>query len=773
MNPNDETETETRAERINPVLAAAGWGLDGSRVRQEMICPGRIQTGGKRGKGLSADYVLLYKGQKLAVIEAKRAGLSHRDGVGQAKDYATRLGARFAYATNGLKWYAIDLTTGKEGDLALPFPTPDQLWAARFADHNPWRERFGAVEFETAGGKWEPRYYQHNAINAALDAVAKSDRRILLTLATGTGKTSIAFQIAWKLFHAKWNLSGQPTRRPRILFLADRNILADQAYNAFSAFPNDAITRIDPDTIRKNHGKPPKNASLFFTIFQTFMTGEEGPIYTQYAPDFFDFIVIDECHRGGAKDESQWRGLLEYFKPATQLGLTATPKHKVNADTYAYFGEPVYTYALRDGIEDGFLTPFKVRQMASTIDEYVYDGSDEVIGGEVEVGDIFSEGDFNNRVIIPERELSRVQEFMSQIDQRQKTLVFCASQAHAALVRDLINQVKTSTNPNYCHRVTADDGAVGEQHLRDFQDNDKTIPTILTTSQKLSTGVDARNVRHIVIMRPIRSMIEFKQIIGRGTRTYDGKDFFTIWDFVRAHENFQDPEWDGEPIEPEPPPERPLSADGPEMPPGVEEEGPEFVEDYPRERIVIKLTDGKARSIAYLHATSYWFDGRPITAGEFLEKLFGDLNTMIANEDELRAQWRDPETRERLLNVLADKGYDEGRLADMRQLVDAADSDLFDVLAYVRFNLDPLSREDRANDARASGLSGFEGEMRAFLNEVLTNYERDGVGELTFKSLSNLLTARYGTLADARTKLGAVAFVRQSFTDLQGHLYQR
>ena len=773
MSVSAETEADTRADRIDPVLAAAGWGVGGSKVRREVICPGRIQTAGRRGKGLSADYVLLYKGQKLAVIEAKRAGVSHRDGVGQAKDYANRLGARFAYASNGLKWYSIDMATGKEGDFVPPFPSPDELWAARFADEKPWRERFGAVEFETDGGKWELRYYQHNAINAALEAVAKGSRRILLTLATGTGKTSIAFQITWKLFHAKWNQTGEPTRRPRILFLADRNILADQAYNAFSAFPKDAITRIDPDTIRKNHNKPPRNASIFFTIFQTFMTGEGEPIYTQYAPDFFDFIVIDECHRGGAKDESEWRRLLEYFEPATQLGLTATPKRKVNADTYAYFGEPVYTYALRDGIEDGFLTPFKVRQMASTIDEYVFDGTDEVIGGDVEIGETFGEGDINTRVIIPERELSRVQEFMAQIDQRQKTLVFCATQAHAALVRDQINQVKTSTNPNYCHRVTADDGAVGEQHLRDFQDNDKTIPTILTTSQKLSTGVDARNVRNIVIMRPIKSMIEFKQIIGRGTRTYEGKDFFTIWDFVRAHENFQDPEWDGEPLEPEPRPERPDRQEAPDGPQGVGEEGDDFIDDRPLEKIVIKLADGKARSIQYLQATSYWFDGRPITALEFLQKLFGDLSGMIADEDELRSQWRNPETRERLLGVLADKGYDEDRLADMRQLVDAKDSDLFDVLAYVRFSLDPLSLKDRANDARVSGLSGYEGEMRTFLNEVLANYEKAGEAELTFQNLTNLLSARYGTVADAKARLGEVALVRKSFADLQTHLYQR
>ncbi|WP_369413091.1 EcoAI/FtnUII family type I restriction enzme subunit R [Maritalea mediterranea] len=768
----DETEADTRAERIDPVLANAGWGKNGSKVRREVICPGRIRSGGTRGKGLSADYILIHKGQKLAVLEAKRAGVSHRNGVGQAKDYATRLGARYAYASNGLNWYQIDMVSGAEGEMKLPFPSPDELWERTFADRNEWRERFGAVDFETDGGKWELRYYQHKAINAALEALAKGDHRILLTLATGTGKTSIAFQIAWKLFHAKWNLSGEPVRRPRILFLADRNILADQAYNAFSAFPNDAVTRIDPGTIRKNHGKPPKNASLFFTIFQTYITGEGQPVYTQYPPDFFDFIVIDECHRGGAKDESEWRQVLEYFEPAAQLGLTATPKRKHNADTYAYFGEPVYTYALRDGIEDGFLTPFKVRQMASTIDEYVYDGSDEVIAGDIEEGEAFAEGDFNTRIVIEERELSRVKEFMRQIDQRQKTLVFCATQDHAAMVRDLINQVKESSNPNYCHRVTAEDGAVGEQHLRDFQDNEKTIPTILTTSQKLSTGVDARNVRHIVLMRPIRSMIEFKQIIGRGTRTYEGKDFFTIWDFVKAHENFNDPEWDGEPLAPEPSAEPRTPPTGPQPEPDEPHEPDDGADNIPREKVVVKLSDGSVRNISYIAATTYWSpEGKPISAAEFLERLFGDLKGIVADEDQLRAVWSDPDNRERFLDQLSDRGYDQDRLEDIRSLVDAVDSDLFDVLSYILFMHEPITRHERADIVRAGGMTEADNEIKDLLLSILKAYEARGESELATKKLGTFLTARYGSVSEGKSKLGGLNTVKNAFRDMQVTLY--
>ena len=550
-------EAETRAELIDPALKSAGWGVVAdSRMRLEVICPGRIEGAGRRGKSDVADYVLTFRNHKLAVIEAKARDKPDTEGVGQAKEYAKKLQARFAYSTNGRRIYQIDMQTGEEGYVDK-YPTPDELWAKTFAVPNEWRDRFSSVPFPDKSGSWSIRYYQQNAVENALEAIAAGRKRILLTLATGTGKTSIAFQISWRLFQTRWNLSGEPTRRPRILFLADRNNLANQAYNdftSFAAFEEKAMLRIRPDEIAKK-GSVPKNASIFFTIFQTFMSGtgadgQPAPYFGEYPKDFFDFIIIDECHRGGANDESNWRDILDYFEPAVQLGLTATPKRRDNVDTYAYFGEPVYAYSLKEGINDGFLTPFKVKQIATTLDDYIYAPDDKIIEGEAEEGKRYREPEFNRTIEIEERERYRVKLFMDQIDQREKTLVFCATQAHALLVRDMINQLKTSSDPNYCVRVAADDGERGDQWLRTFQDNDKTIPTILTSSQKLSTGVDARNVRNIVLMRPIGTMIEFKQIIGRGTRLFDGKDYFTIYDFVKAYEHFNDPEWDGEPVEP-------------------------------------------------------------------------------------------------------------------------------------------------------------------------------------------------------------------------------
>ncbi|RYZ01657.1 MAG: DEAD/DEAH box helicase [Myxococcales bacterium] len=766
-------EAETRAEHIDPALAAAGWGVvDGSKILREFpITPGRIEGLGRRGKPVIADYVLVYRNHKLAVVEAKAWDKPLTEGLGQAKDYAGKLALRFAYATNGQGIYGVDMATGQEGEPAR-YPTPDELWAETFAEANAWRDRFAAVPFEDKGGSHPSRYYQDIAVERVLEAVAEGRQRMLLTLATGTGKTFIAFQIAWKLFQSRWSLSGEPTRRPRILFLADRNILADQAYNAFSAFPEDALVRIDPADIRKK-GKVPKNGSLFFTIFQTFMSGppkdgKPSPYFGDYPPDFFDIIVIDECHRGGANDESNWRAILEYFAPAVQLGLTATPKRKDNVDTYAYFGEPVYVYSLKDGINDGFLTPFKVKQISTTLDDYVYTPDDKLIEGEAESGRRYREADFNKIIEIKEREAHRVKLFMDQIDQSQKTLVFCATQDHALAVRDLINQTKTSTDPNYCQRVTANDGALGEQHLRAFQDNEKTIPTILTTSQKLSTGVDARNIRNIVLMRPVNSMIEFKQIIGRGTRLYDGKDYFTIYDFVKAHHHFADPDWDGEPEEPEPRNPRPPAA-----PDGVgDPQRPEYVR---RGKIKVKLADGKARVIQHMMCTTFWHpDGTPMSAQQFMEMLFGKLPDFFKDEAELRTLWSAPDTRRKLLEGLAEKGFGTEQLAEMQKIIDAEKSDLFDVLAHVAYALAPVTREERAVGAKFDITAHFNAKQQTFLDFVLSHYVSVGVEELDQDKLTPLLRLKYhNSIADAVADLGRPDEIGRVFSDFQKYLYQR
>ncbi len=769
-------EAETRAEHIDPALKAAGWGVvEGSRIHREYpITLGRIEGLGRRSKPLIADYVLVYRNRKLAVIEAKAWDEELTEGVGQAKNYAGKLAIRFTYATNGQSVYGIDMETGTEGEVPH-YPSPDELWNLTFAKQNAWRDRFSVVPFEDKGGSHPSRYYQDIAVERVMQAMAENKPRILLTLATGTGKTFIAFQIAWKLFHSRWNLSREPSRRPRILFLADRNILANQAYNAFSAFPEDALVRIEPDDIRKK-GKVPKNGSLFFTIFQTFMSGlpkdgKPSPYFGEYPSNFFDFIVIDECHRGGANDESNWRGILEYFAPAVQLGLTATPKRKDNVDTYAYFGEPVYIYSLKDGINDGFLTPFKVKQISTTLDEYVYTPDDTLVEGEIEAKKRYTESDFNKIIEIKEREKKRVEIFMSQINQQEKTLVFCATQDHALAVRDLINQMKTSTDPNYCQRVTANDGELGEQHLRDFQDNEKTIPTILTTSQKLSTGVDARNIRNIVLMRPINSMIEFKQIIGRGTRLYDGKDYFTIYDFVKAHHHFSDPEWDGEPIE--------LESKGesktvpPSLPPddGMREEIDEYVR---KKRVKVKLADGKARTIQHMMVTTFWHpDGTPMSAQQFLEMLFGKLPEFFRNEAELRALWSSPDTRTKLLQGLAEKGFGAEQMAEMQRIIDAENSDLFDVLAHVAYALAPLTREERAVRAKLEISTHFNRKQQAFLDFVLAQYVKVGVEELAQDKLSPLLKLKYhNAIADAVADLGKPEEIGKVFAGFQKYLYQ-
>lgn len=785
-------ESQTRFELIDPALRKAGWNENGSKVHTEFpIAPGRLLgRNGRRATALKADYVLEYKNRKLAVIEAKADTEYYTEGVAQAKDYASRLHIRYTYSTNGKQIYFIDMQRGSEGDVDS-FPTPDELWNMTFSTPQTkeetavtnWKDKLLSVPFEDRGGTWQPRYYQDNAINKVIEAVADKKDRILLTLATGTGKTAIAFQIAWKLFQAKWNINRDGKRSPRILFLADRNILADQAFNAFSTFDEDALVRIRPDEIKKK-GKVPTNGSVFFTIFQTFMSGpNNSPYFGDYPKDYFDFIIIDECHRGGANDESTWRAIMNYFSPAVQLGLTATPLRDVNKDTYKYFGDPVYTYSLKEGINDGFLTPFRVKQFNTTIDEYIYTDDDEVLEGEIEEGKEYKEDDFNKTIEIMQREEYRVKLMLDAINQNHKTLVFCASQRHALIIRDIINRISESSNPNYCHRVTADDGGLGEQHLRDFQDNEKTIPTILTTSQKLSTGVDAPEIRNIVLFRQVNSMVEFKQIIGRGTRLFFGKDYFTILDFVKAHKHFQDENWDGPPLPPENPVPKPEPQPCPKCghTPCVCPKEPEpcpkcgnipcTCEEKPRQIIRVKLSDQKVRELDSMVQTTFWSpDGKQISAEQFIKNLFGDIPSFFQDEEELRKIWSKPDTRRRLLEELESKGYSKVQLEELRKVVSGEDCDLYDVLAYVAYHSNLVPRLERAVKSKVY-LEKYDLAQREFLDFVLEQYVNAGYEELDDSKLPHLLELKYSALKDAKIKLGDITRIRETFIGFQEYLY--
>lgn len=778
-------ESETRLHKIDPKLKEAGWGSGDSYIKTEfLISNGRISATVKP-KQLKADYLLIDKGVKIAVIEAKSDEVGYAEGIMQAKEYAKKLCIRFTYATDGDHIYAIDMSTGEEG-IIDNFPTPDELWNMTFGDVDEWRDKFNAQPLYLTEGR-NPRYYQEIAINKTLEAIAKGKDRILLTLATGTGKTFIAFQISYKLFETRWNVA-KTGNRPKILFLTDRNILADQGFSGFFGFKQDALVRIDPKSIRKNE-KVPTNGNVFFTIFQTFLTknGEEVN-YGQYKHDFFDLIIIDECHRGGAKDESNWRKIMEYFDAAVQIGLTATPRCQTNANTYSYFGEPVYKYSLRDGIDDGFLTPFRHCKMQSNIDEYIYNPEDEVVSGEVEEGKVYTENDFySGRIEIKERDRARVREFMKYIGLNEKTIVFCATQSHAAYVRDMINQEAKAlgnTNPNFCVRVTANDGAQGEQYLKEFQDNEKMIPTILTTSQKLSTGVDALNVRNIVLMRPVNSMIEFKQIIGRGTRLYEGKHYFTIYDFVKAYEKFNDPTWDGEPIclkcgnnpctclkkvRPWPPVEPPTVCSVCGQQPCVCIFEPPIP---PKEKLEIRLSDGTKRNIQTMKTDMFWgADGKPVSIEEFINSMFGKLPEFFKDANDLHAQWGNPDTRKALLEKLEGVGFGKEILKSIRTLINADGCDLMDVLEFIEYNSTPIQRMERAMRAEEYKKTLSE-KQRDFVDYAIQLYVMSGTDELETAKLPDLLKLKFGSVPQGITALGGPAEARNTFFGFQEKLYQ-
>ena len=773
-------ESDTRIHKIDPQLKAAGWSVvEGSHISTEYrITRGKISQSVKM-KGKKADYLLLYRGQRMAVVEAKADEVGYQEGVMQAIEYAEMLDIRYTYATDGDRIWQIDRTTGVQGFVDA-FPSPEELWQMTYGKAHEWWDKLRTQPLYTDGSR-KPRYYQENAINRVLDAIAKGERRILLTLATGTGKTFIAFQIAYKLFQSRWNVAGTGTR-PRILFLADRNTLATQAFNSFDGFASDALVRIKPGSIRKE-GRVPTNGSIFFTIFQTFMSGEnEEPYFGQYPKDFFDFIIIDECHRSGAKDESNWRAILNYFESAVQLGLTATPRVDQNANTYGYFTHHAYEYSLKQGIDDGFLTPFRHINMKSTIDDYHYTPDDTVVSGEVDMFKTYTEKDFyQGNIKIRQRDEARVQEFMSLIDPMEKTLVFCATQHHAAEVRDMINRLHEG-NPKYCVRVTANDGDEGERYLDEFKDNEKTIPTILTTSEKLSTGVDALNVRNIVLMRPVNSIIEYKQIVGRGTRVYEGKYYFTIFDFVRAYENYAKPDWDGDPVCPKCKNNPCTCTKKPRPYPTIEEEEgncgkveEELGGNEPtpkKEPLEIILSDKKKRNIKFANEVMFYGkDGRPISAQQFISEMFGDMPDYFQSVEDLRTLWANPESREALLEKLEQAGYGVEVLKDIRHAIDADTSDLLDVLEYISFATSPMERAERAERLKAYA-EVLPQAQKDFIEYLMTAYVTSGVEELGTKRLPQLLALKFGSIPEGVQQMGGPLKARDTYYEAQRVLYK-
>ena len=807
-------ETTTRIKKINPRLLNEGWdSVPGSQILYEQrayeIAPGRIQKGSTKHPK-KADYILEYHGKKLAVIEAKSDEKDVAEGVDQAKEYARMLQIRFTYSTNGDDIWFIDMgVNDSHGNYIIPsterevdkFPTPQELWAMTFPQENSWRDKFNLEPLNRGAGRM-PRYYQEIAINNVLNAVADKQNRILLTMATGTGKTYTAFQICWKLTKTKWNIKGTD-KEPRILFIADRNILANQAVNDFDQFDEDAMCRITPKELKKNGYKVPTARNLYFTIFQTMMTSpneqkaeekerrgrasadDNKPYYMQYPKDFFDFIIIDECHRGGANDESEWRKLMEYFDYAYQLGMTATPRRKENANTYNYFGEPVYSYSLKQGIEDGFLVPFRVDIATSNIDDYKYAVGDVVKKGEIDKEKVYTEKDFANGYIkIRERDEHRVKEFLSKINPDEKTIVFCATQEHAMIVRDMINEHKKRPDNNYCERVTANDGEEGEKILRTFQDNEKLRPTILTTSQKLSTGVDARNVRNIVLMRPINNMVEFKQIIGRGTRLFDDKYYFTIYDFVGANERFKDEDWDGDPFCPKcgnypcTCNKKPYPPAPPRNPPFIHEPCPICGHDPCTcdggngKKIVIKLSKYRNMELHTEWTERVSYDGRFVTLSEFVQILFGKMPNFFCSADDLRKQWEHPETREQLLDVLDQSGFGEAKLDMIKKMLKMEKCDLLDVLEYIAYESTPIERAERVRIVQKQWLKQFSVSQQEFDNLILQYYVNNGFKELGADKLSHFVSIKYKSTKDAKVSLGwTPTQMREHYIALQQQLY--
>lgn len=788
-------EADACRKFVVPKLQAIGWDDDPHSIaEQRYFTDGRIvvhSNQAKRRQGKKADYILCYtRDFPIAVVEAKATYKQAADGLQQAKDYAQILDLKFAYATNGESIVEFDFLTGKELELAN-FPTPDELWARlRAGEHiadDANAERLLAPANLTTGK--EPRYYQRIAIERAAESIFKGKRRVLLTMATGTGKTVVAFQICWKLWSSKWNAKSDPTRKPRILYLADRNFLVDDPKDKiFSPF-GDARWKLENGIV--THGR-----EMYFATYQSIAKDANRPgMYKQFAPDFFDLIIVDECHRGSAKDDSNWREILEYFAPAYQLGMTATPLRDENRDTYLYFGNPIYQYSLKQGIDDGFLAPYRVFRIVTQWDAAGWRPSKDDLdryGREIP-DEVYTTSDFERRVALRARTQAvakHLTDFLKKTDRFAKTIIFCVDQEHASEMRTALNNLNTDLvqqYPEYVCRVTADEGDIGRGHMQRFQDVETRTPVILTTSQLLTTGLDAPTCRNVVLVRVVNSMVEFKQIIGRGTRVRDdyGKLWFNILDYTgTATRNFADPAFDGDPAFAT---QEEIDQNGkmtsteiekPETPENGGEEGgvrPNgggvIVDPVPGERRKYYYDGGQVEIAAELvHELDA--DGKQLRVVKLTDYTAEKVRTLCATVDDLRTRWADAGQRAAIIQQLADRGID---FASVAVQAGRPDADPFDLLCHLAFNAPMLTRRQRADRAKKQQAAMFNylaPEAREILNDLLEKYASDGELQFTLPDVLKVPPiSHHGNVNEIIGKFGGAEELRTAVTQLQSLLY--
>lgn len=774
------SEADTRHKFIDSQLERDWW------QKKQIICEfdftdGRKLPGNKRWERKKADYILSYKWVKLAIIEAKKYSKEPTEWLEQAKQYAKILNIRFVFSTNWQKIYQFDMQTGFWGFIEN-YPEPEKLYEMVFWSENITKNILLQQNYLVSDKK--PRYYQEIAIQKTMEAIAELKNRILLNLATGTGKTVIAFQICYKLFEAKWSLDGVGKRRPKILFLADRNVLVDQAMNTFNYFEKD-YKKINWKEIKKRWGEVPKNANFFFAIYQA-LTGWniseddwqeeilEEKYFEKYEKDFFDAIIIDECHRGWAKEDWNWAEILKYFDSAVQIGMTATPKREENRDTYKYFWNPVYEYSLKDWINDGFLTPFKIKRIKLNIDEFILQSSDIIVSWEAKKS-IYDVKDMDKNIILEERSDLIAEMILSQINTFDKTIIFCVDQVHALRMRDAINKYKTVKDPDYCVRVTSDEWEIGRNFLERFQDNDSNIPVILTSSQMLTTGVDARNVRNIVLVRNIWSIVEYKQIVGRWTRVFDGKDFFTIYDFVGSSVHFIDEIWEWpadniEEIEEKDAKTRKEKNQNSDEKTTIRD----ILNDKPKEKLVVILW--KNREVKVIDVETYYMDPaswKLLSTEDFLKKLFSELPKLYESEHQLRITWADPDKREELLRKLASLWFDKEQFAALKKMFCAEKSDIFDILSYISYETEIKNRKQRSVFWKHFASNYTNPEAKEFLEFLTDLYENNGILDFAKEKLTAKVDLFWlGTTMEIAEQFGWPNELVKAYYGIQKALYE-